>query len=341
MNRDFERNTKFLTSIRGLACIIVLIAHLTILIPNVGSNTSGTGKIGVWLFFILSAFLLTIQWIDISKISLKEIFKFYNKRIFRVLPCYIVVLFMAFGLKYFVTINDVIEHMLLLKGRGHFWTIPVEMFYYLLVPIIMLTLDRKNYKKSLIVLTIYFCISVVAFPFWKYEENSINLKWYIPVFIMGMILAYIYKLIENKPKKELKYDIIVIAIVIGMICSVPYMRNLLFNIKPDRYLQNKYLFFGLAWSIIILGIFNSKYLYDIFTNSKILKKIGEISFPIYLVHYILLNKLRLSQPILRALAVVVISILLAVILNKLIEQPMIKLSKKINNKFLEEKNGKI
>ena len=79
----------------------------------------------------------------------------------------------------------------------------------------------------------------------------------------------------------------------------------------------------------------TKYLYDIFTNSKILKKIGEISFPIYLVHYILLNKLRLSQPILRALAVVVISILLAVILNKLIEQPMIKLSKKINNKFLE------
>ena len=205
----------------------------------------------------------------------------------------------------------------------------------------MVTLDRKNYKKSIIILSIYFFISVILSPFWKYEENSINLRWYLPVFIMGMILAYIYKFIENKPKKELKYDIIVITIILGMICSVPYVRNILFNIKPDGYLQNKYLFFGLAWSIIILSVFNSKYLYDFFTNSKILKYIGNISFPIYLVHYILLGKLRIRGLLLKAIVVVVISILLAVILNNFIEQPMIKLSKKINKKFLEENDGKI
>ena len=120
MNQNLERNTKFLTSIRGLACMIVLIAHLTSIIPNIGSNTSGTGKIGVWLFFILSAFLLTLQWIEIPKISIKEILKFYNKRIFRIFPCYIIVLLFAFSIKYFGTIDEVINHIILIKGRGHF-----------------------------------------------------------------------------------------------------------------------------------------------------------------------------------------------------------------------------
>ena len=59
-----KNNTNYLTSIRGLACLMVVIAHIISVIPGVGKNVSGCGKIGVWLFFILSAFLLTFQWLN-------------------------------------------------------------------------------------------------------------------------------------------------------------------------------------------------------------------------------------------------------------------------------------
>ena len=57
-------NTNYLTAIRGFACLLVIIAHILSGMPYIGINVAGTGKIGVWLFFILSAFLLTIQWLD-------------------------------------------------------------------------------------------------------------------------------------------------------------------------------------------------------------------------------------------------------------------------------------
>lgn len=46
--------------IRGLACLLVLCTHLPgFFLPDYGKYVTGTGKYGVWLFFVLSAFLLT------------------------------------------------------------------------------------------------------------------------------------------------------------------------------------------------------------------------------------------------------------------------------------------
>lgn len=50
--------------IRGLACLIVICVHgSAFFFPDTGHYLAGTGKIGVWLFFVLSAFLLTSKFI--------------------------------------------------------------------------------------------------------------------------------------------------------------------------------------------------------------------------------------------------------------------------------------
>lgn len=48
--------------IRGLACLLVLLVHsATLCWPEMFPLLRGGGKYGVWLFFVLSAFLLTLH----------------------------------------------------------------------------------------------------------------------------------------------------------------------------------------------------------------------------------------------------------------------------------------
>lgn len=341
-----KNNTNYLTSIRGLACLMVVIAHIISVIPGVGKNVSGCGKIGVWLFFILSAFLLTSQWLNKEEFKIKDVIEFYIKRIFRIFPCYIVTLIIAFLVGYITEPKTVIRHIFLMEGMGHFWTIPVEFVFYILVPIIMFFIDKiKNQKRAILFLIILLIATAILSPYTLYEENSIHIRWYMPVFLMGMILAFTYQKFEKKQEKKVIYDIIFFVIMLLMIVSIPYVRNLIFKIEPDGYLLNKYLFFGLAWSIVILAIQNSKYIIHYFNQSKILIYIGKISFSLYLIHFIVLNKIKGDNVLVNSLLIFIISIIVAIIMNQLVEQPMIKLARKINKRLEKEKkeenNGKI
>ena len=338
-------NTNYLTAIRGFACLLVIIAHILSGMPYIGINVAGTGKIGVWLFFILSAFLLTIQWLDKKEVKKGDVIKFYIKRFFRIFPCYIVVLITAFLIKYIPNIETLIKHIFLLEGIGHFWTIPVEFIFYLIIPLIIFIMFKiKNKKLSTAFLILLFIITALISPYTQSIENSINLRWYFPVFIMGMLTAIIFKKNEQKElKPKIICDIVVLIVLIMMLISVPYIRNIIFKIPPDNYLQNKYLFFGLGWSIIILAIQNSKYIVNILNKSKVLIYVGKISFPLYLVHYIVLSKISSDTNIIvKFIIVFLISFIISIIMNKLIEQPMIKLSKKINSRIerKEKQNGK-
>ena len=57
MNESKQRLT-YLDALRGLACLTVFSAHFLVLMPSIGVNASGTGKIGVWMFFVLSGFFV-------------------------------------------------------------------------------------------------------------------------------------------------------------------------------------------------------------------------------------------------------------------------------------------
>ena len=325
-----NERTNYLTSIRGFACLIVFIAHLISTIPEIGIYVSGCGKIGVWLFFILSALLLTLQWNKEENINITNIIKFYIKRIFRIYPCYIIVLILAFFIGYIDNITTILKHLFLLEGFGHLWTIPVEFVFYLILPFLIILIKKfKKTKYQIIFLFTILIISEILFPYFLYEENSINIKWYIPVFIMGILLSYSFKYFEKKNLSSIFFDIICLVVLLFMLFSTPYFRQILFNIKPDSYLQNKYLYFGIGWCIILVSIQNSKYIIKYLNKSKTLIKLGNISFPLYLVHYIILNLLTIDNILLYFLSVFVISIFLSVILNKFIEIPMIKISKNI------------
>lgn len=76
--------------LRGLACLIVLIAHASaVRMPEQGWLITGTGHIGVWLFFVLSAFLLSIKlWSALP--AAERLSRYGVDRVLRIFPPFIV-----------------------------------------------------------------------------------------------------------------------------------------------------------------------------------------------------------------------------------------------------------
>ena len=110
-----------------MAFIFVMLSHLSI---TEEFKVSDTGKTGVWLFFILSAFLLSSYFLAAPERS-KNIWEWLNyliRRILRVYPLYILVLLFNFFFFRLGGINEgnLTNHILLNDGVAHFWTIPVE-----------------------------------------------------------------------------------------------------------------------------------------------------------------------------------------------------------------------
>lgn len=122
---------------------------------------------------------------------------FYTNRIFRIYPAYIIALGVCVLLGY-MNFHEMVKHMLLLNGRGHFWTIPVEMKFYIFVPILLYLLSRLSKKYKISVLAMLIIIISVLMPYTNYPENTIEVIWYIPVFLTGMLTGIIFNMISDK-----------------------------------------------------------------------------------------------------------------------------------------------
>src|SRR4029079_8213235 len=122
------------------------------------------GWSGVDLFFVLSGFLIT-GILDDAKGSTNYFRVFYARRMLRILPLYygaLVILFVMPHLvtapgapKFFVSIKDQLWYWFYLQNfvplrplfvglAGHFWSLAVEEQFYLIWPLVILSLSRKQ-----------------------------------------------------------------------------------------------------------------------------------------------------------------------------------------------------
>lgn len=189
---------KWLHSLRGVACIIVLVAHIISTDSNFVGYASGCGKIGVWLFMLFSGFFLMLPYIrDDKKFQLKDFADYYIKKIVRIYPAFLITLVLGVVLGLYTFYDASI--MLLFRGAwGHFWYMPVIIKFYFVAPIFIIIyiflkrLSKKNYNAIFIgILSVLAIVFAKLYPYELYDENSIRLVWYIPVFVFGMLLVFL------------------------------------------------------------------------------------------------------------------------------------------------------
>lgn len=323
-----------LNGIRGMAFLLVLLSHMCS--PG-GLFFQGIGIIGVWLFFVLSAFLLTNYFITAPQKTRSplEWSNYFVRRFLRIYPLYFIVVTSFFSIGYIVKDTDTfLSHILLVQGLNHFWSIPAEMGFYLILPFVVFYILAVKANPvlstvSLIALTI---IQFVFFPPSAVELNSVNTLHYLPVFVAGSVLTTIQlHFLKNGVSKIMRHVFESIAfLVLGAIVFMfPSVMGLFVSDIPSNFLHHQSSLFGLLWAVFILSVLNGSGVLKKFFETRLLLFFGKISFSAYLIHPLIISGVFVLLPnnsLLSIALIVLLTIIAASISYILIERPCMKFS---------------
>ena len=295
-----------LDGLRGFAALIVVFSHTSnkgmFFLPLL--DLRGIGKSGVFLFFLLSAFLLTMPLLDKGKeiLSLSVMSHYWQRRFFRIYPLYTLYLLAAvlttllfksgIGIPFELDWLGFWDHITLQEGRGVTWSIGVEFKFYFILPIIALItviILPFGFSAALTFLLLLLILTQVIFPQSESVVNDIRLLPYMPIFIMGTILALIQHHINSRniASKTLEMFLRILGYfgLIGIIVMTPLVFTMIKgHWVSNSYFHKQFILYALLWSFVLLSAINVKGLIQYFFALPSLRFIGALSFSLYLFH---------------------------------------------------------
>src|SRR3972149_6210190 len=138
-----------LDGIRGLALLFVLCAHTSFETPILGLDFKGIGKYGVYLFFILSAFLLSLPLFQKPLLDTGVWVHYFKRRFLRIYPVFFAAMLACFlfpAVYIPLTTEEILRMLLLLGSKGVFWSITVEFKFYFVLPLFILAFRILKYN---------------------------------------------------------------------------------------------------------------------------------------------------------------------------------------------------
>ena len=294
---------KTLDGLRGLFCILILFEHyspsyihpLIYEFPLIRHS-----YIVVDFFFVLSGYILSLKYSN-AILNVKDLKEFYLKRIFRLYPLLFItssiMLVIEIIVKFFFPLikndpnnlkeiffrylNDVLlinstkilgEHAMNIPS----WSISAEFFCYIIFGALILIFKRKTKNVFLlfiaIISTLFLLYNNTAFPTFSYG------------FIRGIVSfslgALVHEATSMNYKKQVnsKYQYLVLIVFMVSLILLGFRINLLRQIIG--------VFLPIFFSFSIYVLLNSNGFLTSFLNNKFINKIGEISFSVYLNHFV-------------------------------------------------------
>ncbi|MCP3931664.1 MAG: acyltransferase [Bacteroidetes bacterium] len=287
-NPSSGKNINSLDGLRGLAALTVVGDHSWGLFK-------GTGFSGVLIFFSLSGFLLAMPFIQDSSraLSLEYMVTYFKRRIYRIIPVYylIITIYYCFDMKWDIAIR----HFLFLQGDGHFWAIPQEMLFYLLLPffvIVLHVLARQHVSLCLV-----FLMGCIFYSHYFLDQDVISLygmmsqqlRAFIGIFLGGMFFSYLYfsdwiqSLVEKQNGLVLRNISSTVGILI-IILFVFFSNSQLLG-GSFVYAQHYFEVYGFLAALLVFCVAVAKdtILYRLM-NICWLRAVGVVSLSLYLVH---------------------------------------------------------
>jgi peptidoglycan/LPS O-acetylase OafA/YrhL len=290
-----DRRYAALDGLRGLAALIVVASHASLsglhLVPGV--SLAGVGKYGVYLFFVLSAFLLSVQWLQAwsaGAVTRTYLLGYLARRVLRIYPLYVVVLLVGLalaprGLGVPLDGAAVWRHLTLQEGRGHYWSIPVEFLYYLCIPVLSFVLSRR----LPVALRWSGLVAVVAAAqwFWPPDEitpNSSNLLFYLPVFIAGTAAAWF---MQDRATKisQARVSMLDVLLLLTLVAAIPAVHVGLGWTDDAGVLTTQFVGWGIFWALVLLGLLGGQLpAWSRLLSRPFWRACGDWCFGIYLLH---------------------------------------------------------
>jgi peptidoglycan/LPS O-acetylase OafA/YrhL len=331
---------EWLDGIRGLAALVVVFGHCGNFGINVvpGIDLTGTAKAGVWLFFALSAYLLTDRMLrQIERLMpIGRILAGYViRRFFRIMPAYILLLLALWGVNYQNAFDwgTVARHAQLIEGWQHLWTIPVEMKFYAVLPLIVLAvaaIPARYRGHASVGLLIASLVVFVLTPPWRLAGNPLGLGRYLFFFALG-IAAYLWV----RGRSEVRTDVAIAALVGGAVLFVvlhPRALGSIFGIALEPSLD-LYPLSATAGAGVLVAVARSRTLQAWFGASP-LAFVGRISFSLYLLHFFVLPIVAVSPLPAKGAMAVLISIAVGAGSYFSVERPFLLIGARLNDRLL-------
>lgn len=325
---DKER-IKALDGLRAFAIISVLISHsawkmnsqITVKIGSADiHNIFYNGWFGVDLFFVLSGFLIASQLLKrpLTRTSLRN---FMCKRFFRIAPAYYISVFATLMyLHIYPTIGEkplsnmieiwglpLMSHIIFLHdyiGRfpwidGIFWSIPIEIKFYMILPLLVYFLSHiKNNTHKIAIISVAYIIYLSVRTFYIYTQYGVEDVEYLDYFF------------QIKTPFHMALD----GLTIGVLCAFILQRDFIKGVKSNTKLLDSLFYagftlfailaltphfindaatlfertimtslFSLSFGIILLCLIKGCSATPFFSNN-ILSFIARISYSLYLTH---------------------------------------------------------
>ncbi len=178
--------------LRGLAVLIVILFHCE-------SSLFQGGFIGVDIFFVISGYVIFNSTANYKRFGIIEIIDFYKKRLFRIYPALLLMLFLTFIVSIFTMSTVSLDYfgkqlffsslsasnILYAQGHNYFdsnspvllhtWSLGIEMQFYLLFPLIIIIyryLSKLNHCANKYYISILLLLSFIWATLHSAEDNS-------------------------------------------------------------------------------------------------------------------------------------------------------------------------
>lgn len=367
MKDNIQQKLYGLDHLRTLAITMVFVYHFGRMFPHPEwtEEISKFGWTGVDLFFVLSGYLIASQLFSIiaqgKNISLKE---FFLKRFFRIIPAYLVVVAIYFIFPYahereslaplwkYLTFTQNLGLDLRTQGTfSHAWSLCIEEQFYLFLPLILFALTYFRLIKYGFLLLISLFIFGFFIRFYSYQQfvtPNINNEqvwafWYTWVYyptycrLDGLLIgvsiaaAFQYKPIFREKVTKLGNWLFLFSLIILSIAYLLCLEEMSFNASVFGFPM-----VSLGYGLMVLSAISpSSFLYKIKAN--LTQNIATLSYGIYLTHKIVIH---ISQDLFSKIGIeedsnlmfgicILTSIGIAILLNKSIEKPSLRLRDRI------------
>ncbi len=256
-------------------------------------NFTGYFNVFVSYFFVLSGFILTINYHN-----MKGVKQFYINRFARIYPLYLFAFLLTVALmmnartpNITISFGNIFTTLFLIQSwfsnyavsyNYPAWSLSVEAFFYLLFPFVIYLLRNQSLRKQLLLVFLFWLITQLVFGWMTYSTFGFGFSFYYPLshlssFLMGVaggkfFLSNPAFLIKNTFRLEL-ISVIALVVISYLIIS----RNIIFFKLYHNGLLAPF-FIMLIYTVTL----SRRKIINAF-NHKRLQYLGEISYGIYIL----------------------------------------------------------